>query len=218
MNKHKVFVYGTLREGEKLHFKLESAVFLEKTTTKSKYLLLDCGSCPVMVHAVSGVNDSFPLSSVNVVGEVYAVTSEQLKSIDALEGHPTNYKREKIQLENGMAAWAYFFPRALDSSKVIKSGDWVLRNSEKYLVRTEEDGGSNGWFDSIEKARAWVLETSYCTTYMLMPKGKKDGEPLEVIYPKREAIESEIRYIESKMVSLTSEWNKFNELLKKARP
>ncbi|MBY6037697.1 gamma-glutamylcyclotransferase [Fictibacillus nanhaiensis] len=77
MSNHLIFVYGTLRKGEQHHHLLHQAVCLEENCwiqgqlfdTRWGYpaLLLEKGALPVK-------------------GDLYKVTSDQLKKLDRLEG------------------------------------------------------------------------------------------------------------------------------------
>lgn len=92
-NKTKVFVYGTLRRGYGNHRLLENSEFLGNAITKEKYELT--------ANGIPFVNPDKPTS--NIVGEVYEVDNETLKSLDRLEGYDAKlddgwYMRREISV------------------------------------------------------------------------------------------------------------------------
>ncbi len=113
----KLFVYGTLKKGFGNHSYLKGARFLGRARTKHRYALYEDG-VPFLVKTP-------PIAQVK--GEVYEVSEEILERIDKLEGHPTVYRREKIEVvmeENGkvVKAWVYLFPYA--RGKLIRDGEF----------------------------------------------------------------------------------------------
>lgn len=100
----RLFVYGTLKRGFGNHDLLSESRFLGKAVTKDKYALYESGIPFVFKYQ--------PVSRIK--GEVYEVSNDTLTNIDALEGHPYWYRREKVPviLEDGreMEAWIYFYP------------------------------------------------------------------------------------------------------------
>lgn len=84
----KVFVYGTLKEGQGNHkFFLSKAKKVGKATSVAKWAMI-------------GKDMSFPYllgrdneDGLKIEGEVYAVTDEELAQLDRLEGVPTHYKK-----------------------------------------------------------------------------------------------------------------------------
>lgn len=103
----RVFVYGTLKG-------MDKGVFVGKAVTKKRYLLFD-GNFPVMSNRgpVSDIKRGF------VSGEVYDVSLDEFKGLDAYEGYPELYTRDQIpvtmhtlrsgvQVTEFTTAWAYF--------------------------------------------------------------------------------------------------------------
>lgn len=80
----KVFVYGTLKQGEGNHRLLEQARFVGDAATKRGFSMTT-GGCP-FVHM---------LGEDSIRGEVYEVNEHQLARLDQLEGYvpgrPDNY-------------------------------------------------------------------------------------------------------------------------------
>ena len=90
---HKVFVYGTLKRGYSNYTRLlKDAVFLGKATTKTKWTMVGEGMAfPYVLEEHSTLGN-------NVVGEVFAVDSLELKDLDRLEGIPHHYKKREIEI------------------------------------------------------------------------------------------------------------------------
>ncbi|MNS49465.1 Gamma-glutamylcyclotransferase family protein YtfP [compost metagenome] len=115
---HRVFVYGTLLEGEPNHHVLAGARFLGPARTLPAFELVSLGPYPAMV----------PGGRTAVVGEVYEVSDAGLARLDWLEGYPELYGRQAIELEGGTRAIAYVQrPAQAEGMPRIPSGDWLDR-------------------------------------------------------------------------------------------
>ncbi len=101
MDKHKVFVYGTLKKGFGNHRLLVDS---EKIGDRT---LADHD-----IYAVSGFPGVVP-GTDTVEGELYEVDSETLRRLDALEGHPHMYTRTEVVLSDGTKAETYIWQRAV---------------------------------------------------------------------------------------------------------
>lgn len=114
-----LFVYGTLHKKQPNHKRfLSDAVYLGEAETKRKYELYDVGGFPGMLRG--GRN--------RVVGELYAVDDDTLKTIDRLEGVPHMYRREKIRLRRRSEVFGYIYqykPKYDTHIEEIPSGDWA---------------------------------------------------------------------------------------------
>lgn len=129
-----VFVYGTLRKGERNHHFLDGAacIFEQCRTNGSLY----------------DTNNGYPAMKENksswIYGELYEVTESQLRAIDRLEGFEDGrrdnlYNRTTIPVYNGsgeeIRAIIYTAGQTLHkSTKRIPSGDWLVYN---YLKQDE---------------------------------------------------------------------------------
>ncbi len=121
-----IFVYGSLREGERLHHFLQSCPRIgEVKLSKPKYTLIDLGPYPGLRRE----------GTTSIVGEVYAVNPATLALLDEIEG---SYDRLPIELEDGTIAEAYFMKNRSWRSEytgnplnVVPSGDWVYHYARK---------------------------------------------------------------------------------------
>ena len=111
-----IFVYGTLRRGSWNNRLLHDAEFLGAARTCADFGLFVDG-LPYVVHEPA---------VCPIAGEVYALPGAALPRIDALEGHPDLYTRERVAYEleqgGGGEAWLYFYSRA--EGTLVPSGDY----------------------------------------------------------------------------------------------
>jgi gamma-glutamylcyclotransferase (GGCT)/AIG2-like uncharacterized protein YtfP len=96
----KIFVYGTLKRGHLRAPVLAQQTFIEEVKTLPQYKLFDLGDFPGLMQVENGNA---------IIGELYEVDETCLKRLDRIEGHPTLYKRDNINLANGEEAVAYFW-------------------------------------------------------------------------------------------------------------
>ena len=76
---HKVFVYGTLKQGHGNNRLLEGSLFCGKAITNNTFKMYD-GGFPYVVDD-NTIGGNYP-----VIGEVYEVDDATLKRLDGLEG------------------------------------------------------------------------------------------------------------------------------------
>ncbi len=101
MNKNKVFVYGTLKQGNSLRglnrWGRAATFIADAVTSESKYNLWNLGA--------------FPATTLNgksyISGEVWVVDQETMQDLDRIEGYPAFYKRTQVDTTQGRA-WMYF--------------------------------------------------------------------------------------------------------------
>ena len=119
MNKHLVFVYGTLRRGGALAMseRFPGSKFIADAEVSGS--LYDLGAYPGLL-----LNESNSL----VVGEVYEVDDEILKRLDDFEAS-SNYRRKQVEISLGSrreACWTYEpDPDFYSPHTLITSGDWI---------------------------------------------------------------------------------------------
>jgi gamma-glutamylcyclotransferase (GGCT)/AIG2-like uncharacterized protein YtfP len=114
MNKHLLFVYGTLKAGYPNHHLLKTATFVADYSTEREYTMHNLGSYPAIV----------PSGNTRIIGELYLVDGETLVNIDALEGYPGWYDRIVITTPKGEALVYTMTPLQVKDSPVILDGLW----------------------------------------------------------------------------------------------
>lgn len=131
-----VAVYGSLRRDCGNHGvigRLAGHMDMGDGQTELDIDLYDyAGSFPAVAgdRSASGV-DFVSKANKSLTVEVYGVTTEQLHGpVDSLEGYPSFYDRQKIQvkLDTGetVSAWIYFLaPESIASCPLVESGDWT---------------------------------------------------------------------------------------------
>jgi gamma-glutamylaminecyclotransferase len=121
--KHRVFVYGSLRQGFGNHkYYLQGrADFQGEGLTAPEYTLLNLGAFPGVVKA----------GNTAITGEVYGVSEGLLRELDRLEGHPNFYRRTPITLQDGREVEMYILGNhwngSADARQIVLSGDWKKR-------------------------------------------------------------------------------------------
>ncbi len=111
--KYRVFVYGTLKNGQRNAHFLQGARFMGAHVTEQLYSMYEFGTfpavCPDGEHAIHG--------------EVYLVSGRQFKLLDELEWYPHFYQRIEIPTRHG-AAWMYIVRSELCRGKRQLAGRW----------------------------------------------------------------------------------------------
>ena len=121
MNKHLVFVYGSLRRGAAgaMSTRFPRSSFVADAQISGT--LYDLGAYPGLLL---GESNSF------VVGELYEVDDETLKRLDDFEA-PSLYWRKQVEVSVGTerrTCWIYVpeqNPEFYSHRKSITSGDWT---------------------------------------------------------------------------------------------
>jgi gamma-glutamylcyclotransferase (GGCT)/AIG2-like uncharacterized protein YtfP len=119
VDKHLVFVYGSLRRGneQSMSVRFPSSRFIGEATVSGS--LYDLGAYSGLVS-----NDS----NRTVVGEVYEVDEELLNQLDEFEA-TSNYLRKQVEISIGterMTGWVYEPDLEYHSPHtLITSGDWA---------------------------------------------------------------------------------------------
>jgi gamma-glutamylcyclotransferase (GGCT)/AIG2-like uncharacterized protein YtfP len=118
----RVLVYGSLLSGEANHRLLAHATLVGAARTQAGFTLYDLDAFPGVVAGGAGA----------VAGEIYEVDAATLARLDALESHPSWYRRTPITLADGSAAETYLLtPRHVAGCPVVASGDWRAHRREK---------------------------------------------------------------------------------------
>jgi gamma-glutamylcyclotransferase (GGCT)/AIG2-like uncharacterized protein YtfP len=119
MNKHLVFVYGTLRRGsaQSMSVRFPNSKFIAEAKVNGS--LYDLGAYPGLL-----VNES----KSPVTGEVYEVDDETLNRLDDFESS-SDYWRKQVELFVGgqrRLGWTYEpNPESYSLRTLITSGDWI---------------------------------------------------------------------------------------------
>lgn len=118
-----VAVYGSLRKTQGNHRLLDGeGVSFIKTATIEGYDLFP----------YAGI--SFPCIAKGenkVVVEIYSVDPTTFKRLDGLEGYPSFYNREQVQVEGlDDQPWIYYHEQPPSRMKPIKHGDWLRYKKE----------------------------------------------------------------------------------------
>lgn len=114
MNKHLVFVYGTLRRGGANHYMLSDSNFLGRYTTEPLYTMFRLGQFPAVV--ARGNN--------TISGEIYRVSDEVFGLLDELNCYPSVFSRQLIHTPAGHT-WIYLYNRLVGTGDVVSHGDWL---------------------------------------------------------------------------------------------
>ena len=114
---HKVFVYGSLKQGFGNHGILTGALYLATTWTQAQtFKMLSLGHFP-------GVQEG---GSHAIEGELYEVDNHTLYQLDKLESNGSLYQRVETLLANGETAWMYILlvqPKWSRSDRGVESTD-----------------------------------------------------------------------------------------------
>jgi gamma-glutamylcyclotransferase (GGCT)/AIG2-like uncharacterized protein YtfP len=119
MNKHLVFVYGSLRRGSAraMSNRFPDSRFIAGATVNGH--LYDLGEFPGLLLNESGAA---------VTGEVYEIDEDVLKSLDDFEA-TSNYRRKQVEITLGFdrkVCWVYEpDPEHYSLRTLIASGDWI---------------------------------------------------------------------------------------------
>jgi len=100
-----LFIYGTLKRGQPLHFNLIEGKFIGNGTTLHPYplLLAPAGWYPYLLNQ--------PGKGKRVKGELYWVPNHLLEKLDEIEEVPFYYYRDRIKVVSNGKIWevdAYF--------------------------------------------------------------------------------------------------------------
>src|SRR5918997_2987877 len=119
MNKHLIFVYGTLRQGggRAMPDLFPDAKFIGHAKVSGS--LYDLGSYPGLL-----LDESDSL----VIGEVYEIDDQLLSKLDDFEAS-SHYRRKQVEISLGTqrrSCWIYEpDPEFYSLRTLITSGDWV---------------------------------------------------------------------------------------------
>jgi len=113
-----VAVYGSLRRGLSNHRILGDSEFIGEGMIDSGFRMVSLGGFPALHKS----EESTPIKV-----EIYRPSCPEVyRSLDILEGYPSFYNREQVQI-NGKLTWVYFIENSsrLEGRTYVDSGDWV---------------------------------------------------------------------------------------------
>jgi gamma-glutamylcyclotransferase (GGCT)/AIG2-like uncharacterized protein YtfP len=84
-----LFVYGTLKRGERNHGLLAGQYLVGEAVTEPCFRLLDCGAYPALIESEQGLA---------IRGEVYRVDENTLRQLDVLEEAPHLFRLLPVQV------------------------------------------------------------------------------------------------------------------------
>lgn len=108
-----VFVYGTLKRGQRNHHYLAQADYVGLHLTDKCFSMYAFDDYPAVTQRGNNA----------VSGEVYRVNSQQLQMLDELELCPRFYQRIEIATDYGRA-WMYIVEAELCRDKKQLNGSW----------------------------------------------------------------------------------------------
>lgn len=111
-----LFVYGTLKRGERNHHILQHAIYHGCAHTASNYLLVELGSYPGMI-------ENF-YQGQSIQGELFEIPCALLNELDKIEDAPNLFNLEPIALANGTKAHAYIYKKSTYDAKILSKGIW----------------------------------------------------------------------------------------------
>lgn len=113
-----LFVYGSLRSGQRDHALLAGALCVGPARTRPEFYLVDLGQYAAAV----------PGGATAVVGEVYRVDVALRSKLDVAREVPVLFRRERIQLEDGSVAECYLMTAdQIRGRRRLAHGDWSQR-------------------------------------------------------------------------------------------
>lgn len=110
-----LFLYGTLKRGQRNHFRMAGQEYLGPARTMPRYRLFDVGPYPGLVEDRA--------HGLAIAGELWRVDAAALQRLDAFEGAPTaagraqgdgEFERGLVDLEGHPGpVYAYFYRRGV---------------------------------------------------------------------------------------------------------
>jgi gamma-glutamylcyclotransferase (GGCT)/AIG2-like uncharacterized protein YtfP len=110
--RHLLFVYGSLKRGQRNHAQLRGAPFVGAARTLPEYRLLDLGTYPALARGSRAIH-----------GELFEVEFDLLLRLDWFEGNA--YVRRVVRLADGRSAITYFAVDAVAARAVeLEADSW----------------------------------------------------------------------------------------------
>ena len=110
---HLVFVYGTLKRGQRNAHFLEAAEYVGEFITREDFYMYEFDDYPAVCEQGSNA----------IHGEIYRITDFQFGALDELEWYPDFYQR--IVISTGFGdAWMYVVQPEFCQGRIRISGRW----------------------------------------------------------------------------------------------
>lgn len=128
-----LFVYGTLRKGERAELQKQShsfgVSFVNKDSINGK--MYHIGTYPGVRDVRVGRAVDFDPRLPTVVGEVFKIREQSIVALlDAYEGYNSDnpefglYNRHQVKTKRGFFVWVYTYNPPVRPDQLIESGDW----------------------------------------------------------------------------------------------
>lgn len=128
---HRVFVYGTLRRGQRNHGLLAASKFVCEAATLRPFWMITTGPFPVLLDQVP---DDFGVPALAVFGEIYHVDDATRKQLDRLEREGVAYDRKVSEVfEAGHKVEAYIYVGVADYWHPRRLPAWTTQNKRHEL-------------------------------------------------------------------------------------
>lgn len=128
-----LFVYGTLRKGERADLSKSQGHFNTCYVGNDSIngLLYHLGAYPGLKLLSEESEEDFNPAFPSVLGEVFIIQDSSAAAIlDAYEGYDANdpkcglYDRTKILTKAGRLVWVYVYNHYISEDQLIETGDW----------------------------------------------------------------------------------------------
>jgi gamma-glutamylcyclotransferase (GGCT)/AIG2-like uncharacterized protein YtfP len=141
---HNVFVYGTLKRGNRNNYLLKDAEYIGTATTVANYQMIHVGYPVIMMDTGTG----HP-----VAGEVYRVGDSVLKNLDMLESVGYSYDRNTIEcsLNEG---------RSIEQCRILcfvyegRPDRWGLRFTNEFVLPANDYGELEWTHETLAPSQA----------------------------------------------------------------
>lgn len=120
-NSIRLWVYGTLKQGGRLHEAMNGSLLMGKFRSVVGYQLVRVGWYPGLAASTSGE------TAQTVAGELYDVPERLLANLDQIEGAPFLFRREQLFLDGfSEPVEAYFYQGEIEGKPLVPNGEWPV--------------------------------------------------------------------------------------------
>lgn len=104
-----LFVYGSLKRGQRNHYYLAGQEFLGTVRTAPLYRLFDWGPYPALVEC--------PTNGIAIEGELWRIDDAGMARIEQLEEAPTLYQIRNARIEAWPDAMTYIYQKSVEGMR-----------------------------------------------------------------------------------------------------